>query len=192
MSKKTETAAATTTATTTDAQQPLMTREGVRGYAQSMQKAGAAEETAVAPLPGDDDASAMFLAGDEAKAAFAKALDTATGIAPRFMQLQPGQTLQGDYVGKGTMELTDTNTGELKEVNCYWFQRGKLVVKILGAHELDQALATLPSDGTFNLTVYRGEDENIGKGRRVSRYGVAWKPSGRAPTVGALPSGGSS
>lgn len=182
-----------TTATT------LMTRESVRAQAQEMQKPKAAEPTSLtADAIFDDNAvlHALVTVGDGARDKLVAALQEATYVAPRHLSFKEGMTVEGILVGKGETDLTQTHTdqrtGEVysttKTISVYFLQQGKIVGRILGAHEIDQALKNKPADGTLYVTIYRGKDELFDGGtKRVGRYFTVARPSGLPSNVAQLP-----
>lgn len=110
-------------------------------------------------------------------------------VAPVFIKVRAGQTLRGVLEARGTMTLEriDKSTGVVEDVTVttYTVSVGKMRGWLIGAYELDRMLADVPADGTHSICVYRGTDEDIEGGRRVSRYRVAAKRVKESPQLAA-------
>lgn len=118
-------------------------------------------------------------------------MNEADYVAPKFIKIQPG-TMMTDvrYDGISTMQLVaDARTGEVKDVKCHHFSKGKMSAWTIGAHELDRGLEKVPCDGSMLVTIFRGVDRNIpGTPRRVSQYQVTARRDPKfRPAKAALP-----
>jgi hypothetical protein len=102
-------------------------------------------------------------------------------MAPRFVTLENGDFICGNFVRFGRVQLGDAHkdrvTGELKSVATVVLDLGAGDrIEFLSAHELDRSLGRDPVTGLSSavvpgdeLRIARGPDERVG-GQVVTRY----------------------
>jgi hypothetical protein len=110
-----------------------------------------------------------------------------TADAPKLFKFdKPGDGFQGKFLSSSVIELTDKETGEMKDVTEYVFEeKDGTILKVLPSYDLLQKLP--PTRRGANVIVtYIGTDESVGRnGNAMKVYDVKIRGGNR----GDVPSG---
>lgn len=108
------------------------------------------------------------------------------GELPPQARLDPGDTITGFFHGMKTIQITDQNTQELKDVRVYTFTtKSDKKFAILGRTMLDHAFdETLEEVGGVEqlrgmvVRIERGDDGKLARGRTLGNYIIQYWEEG--------------
>lgn len=136
-------------------------------------------ETALATLP--TEAKAFIRKSTDGSSILASAAAGKLELGIQLYDMEPGDELTGQLVGKGSTQLPDPNTGAMRDVNTWQLElrhpetwEAGPTVSILGAAALDRQLDHFieRNAGVIDLPVviFRGGKTTTARGRQLNEY----------------------